>query len=343
MAKSELKKEKARLAAGIFVLVVIALALVTSSLAWFLTGKETEVHTFDLQTGSAYNLQISSTGEEKWGYSLRFDDERELRPVAGNGLNFFSPVFGQEETAEKSGVYRSAPTGYEAIEEDLLPEYVFPIDFKVQIESDCNLLVEEFFVEMPSGETNTNFETNEYGVSKSALMGALRIAVLEKTEEGYKRCFLWVPDQEVALETDPRSGKYTIGVHSKDEVFESLTLQEGAALEEHTVVEAPQGDPPADAMQGSGVVTTEDGLTVRFGGKREEVTVEGTPFQRINCYFDPSKAGEDNLLATLTGKQEKEFRVVVWLDGNDNECNNVLMGGKIHVGMKLGIDETAVA
>lgn len=332
MAKSELKKQKVRLISGIVVLALTTLALVTSTLAWFLTGKETEVHTFDLQTDGAYNLQISPTDKDNWAYELKFDDDHQLQPVTGDGINFFTPVFGMQEKEEGSGVFFSSPTGYESIREDLLPDYVFPIDFKVQIESDCDLLIEDFFVEMPSGEWNTNFETGQYGVSKSLLLGAVRIAVLEKTEEGYITRFLWVPDQTNALITT-KDG-YNMGTHSE---FEDLILQTGPTLEERTVIEAPQGDAPSDMMYGTGIVeATESAPKVRFGGKDEDVTEDDGSFDRIGCYFDPANS-DDNILSSLKGKEEKQFRVVVWIDGNDNECNNVLMGGEIHVGMKLGI------
>ena len=43
---------------------------------------------------------------------------------------------------------------------------------------------------------------------------------------------------------------------------------------------------------------------------------------------------EDLPFATLEGFSEQDFKIVIWLDGNDRECHNALMGGEVSI--KLG-------
>ena len=259
MARSEqLKKQTRRTVFSITVLVVITLALVGSSLAWFVTNKTVDVNSFTLTTDGAYNLQISPTEKDDWSYDLHMDDSMRLRPVVGNGTSFFTAKFTQQADEEGGSVFHSAVSGYESVSADNLGKYVLKTDFKVTIEQDCPLLVEDLMLQMPRSDTekNTNFETDPSGIDRSGLLGAVRLAILEKTgATSYTPCFYWVPDPEsVLIETD---GVYTLGTRSSD--FESFCLQNKVQLGEETVVPAPAG--------GTGTVTTEDGLTVYFGGK----------------------------------------------------------------------------
>ncbi len=321
MAKTDTARQKRRIVFSIFVLALVTLTLVSTSLAWFLTGKGTEVNSFGVQTDGAYNLQVSPTDEDNWSYELVFHDEHRLHPVAGNGVDFFTPVYEQAEVPEGSGVFYSRPASYVSVPQGDLPEYVFPVDFKVLIESDCDLFIDELFVEMPE-KRNTNFETTSRGISQTALLGAVRLAVLQKTEDGYTPCFYWMPDQTSELQTND-DGKYIYGTRDRD--FEGFTFQNGTTLEDVTVVL-----PPAEGEEAE----DESGKPVRFGGSESYGSEGGVRTRRVSCDMNGGKLP----LTSLTGMEEAEFRVVVWLDGNDNECNNVLMGGDIHVGMKLSVD-----
>lgn len=338
MAKSQLAKQKVRLIVGIIMMTALVLALITSSLAWFTVGKETSVQNFMLQADSAYNLQIRPTEFDNWRYEIKYDSTTKLCPVTGDGIKFFYPTFEQQKESDDSNIYHSVPTKFQALSEEELPKYVFPVDFQVKIESDCDLLIEELFVEMPKGKTNSNFETPDTGIDQVGMMGAIRIAVLRKEGSAYTPCFLWVPDQVTELQTDAE-GNYTLGERS--EGYEDLILQTGTKLEEQTVVKAPQTNSPyGGPMAGSGRKYAPESRTlVRFGGKQSSYSEAGGELDRITCYFDRSTYMDDDIIAHLKGQEEANFRVVLWLDGNDGECNNVLMGGEIHVGMKLGADE----
>lgn len=323
MAGSEqFKRQTRRTVFSITVLAVITLALVVSTLAWFVANRQVDVNSFNLSTDGAYNLQVSPTEEDDWSYDLQHVDESmRLRPVVGNGVNFFTALFTQQADEEGGSVFHSVASGYERVSPSSVANYAFTVDFKVTIEQDCPLLVENLTLQMPV-ESNINFETSPDGIDRSGLLGAVRLAILVNEGGTYKPCFYWMPDPQTML--TKQNGVYSLDRRSSD--FEDFVLQTGAT--EEVRVPAPTGAGPGQ-VGGTGISVTSDGLQVHFGGSLylDEV-------RRAVCPLGP----EDNVLAQLQGRRQKSFRLVVWIDGNDNECNNVLMGGTVQVGMRLSAD-----
>ena len=45
---------------------------------------------------------------------------------------------------------------------------------------------------------------------------------------------------------------------------------------------------------------------------------------------------EKQKIGTLQANQYSKFRLVIWVDGNDRECHNALLGGLICVNLKIG-------
>ena len=171
-------------------------------------------------------------------------------------------------------------------------DYTALTDNVVDVESVAdNLLVVDFTLSMNSGKHNV-YMVQGSGVkpedgNDGFLEGAMRVGVLKFNEatQKYELCLIWIPDV-----TSTKNGTSELD-STYIEVIPSAT---GASEAEISI----------DSEHGSYV--SDNGIKYVWG------TIDGNPDNNI-------------FIGELNGAEEVKYRFVIWLDGNDRECDNVLV------------------
>ncbi len=130
---------------------------------------------------------------------------------------------------------------------------------------------------------------------------ALRVALLVEEGEAYRTVLIWIPDVQTQLLENDDGSWYVDAERSEPE--SSITL-----------VDATGKDYSVEITGTSGQTTAENGVTYVWGdiAQQDEVTI-----------------------AALPSQTEKNFRLVIWVDGNDRDCHNAIMAGSVCVDLKF--------
>lgn len=298
----------------------VALALVSATFAWFITQQYSSADPFEIDTAEARNLQISGDGED-WAYHLSDPQEgRTLYPACGNGLSFFLPTYDfGEKTA--SGVVQRVVKEYRPMQTELKADFLYEMEFSVKIDVDTPLYVRSFSLSV--GESG---DTTPFGVPLSGVKGALRVALLSEENAKQSLVLMWVPAPEIELTyTD---GSYFLNENSNN--LEKVKLVCGSGAEDFVEIEPPEG--------GVGVTNFSPELP-----DPEADPEADPPAATVPCYFGEFPA--DTVIAQLSSGEVKQFRLVMWIDGNDRECNDALLAtgnelnGMIALRLALGVDD----
>lgn len=230
-----------------------------------------------------------------------------INSVAGDGTSFFYPK--REKTlVGKDGIYnlyKNEKTG----------EYT-PLDDKVTLAEPVveNVLVKDFSLSINGSFdiymiNGTEITSEENG--SAYLAGAMRVAVLKLNAETneYEPLLIWIPDV-----TTTKSG----GSELEDEY--TIVYPDGEEIKQKTlIVTGESGETTLDLNGESGETTLDDGVRYVWGEINENRTV---------CM--------DRL------ENSAKYRCVIWLDGNDRECDNELANQSVVATFKFlpkAIDE----
>ena len=135
------------------------------------------------------------------------------------------------------------------------------------------------------------------------MFAALRVAFMQKIDDEYQTKMIWIPDvtTELKQKTD---GSYW--VDREGEVESTVFVDEQG--NEYTINE--NGDPYGTYLR------PEDGILYVWGATPDDVT-----------------------FGDLVADEKSDYQIVIWLDGNDRECQEVAILEKIEVNVTFNAVE----
>ena len=322
MNKEKRVKIKNKLFTGMFILSLI-LIMVSVSFSWFTAGEKAEANGIHMSATEGESL-VLKLGEQEEGtdyMTFDFDNENPLVPVSGNGKYFYNAILGYKEVQTPSGdsvIVKKDVVGYTTVNlEDGLKSYaqagICAHDFIMYPGADDTEVYlyrnsSKETLTMTCGVSYTPGDKSAYGdFDTGNICGAIRIGLLKKdTETGeYEPTFIWAPSTAIELVED-EEGKLSIVDDPELVNYEEEYLYLGESSENEIVVST--GSTP---RSGSTVI---DGVTYAWGDINNKIKI-----------------------ADLDGGVNNNFRLVIWVDGNDRECHNALMDGLITVALHFGL------
>ncbi len=140
--------------------------------------------------------------------------------------------------------------------------------------------------------------------SAGHICAAMRVAILQKVDGEYVLKCIWIPNATTELTT---VGEISVG--EGDVESEYVFISDESATEKVTV---------QTAQEPSGQIEI-DGVLYAWGDLDDSLEI-----------------------GRIEGNAENDFKLVIWIDGNDRESHNALLDGLVSVQMKfyVGEDET---
>ncbi len=281
----------------------LTFAIIGISFSWFNYNKEASVDEFNITTIKVNNALVSTDGEE-WKDSISFQNKSDFafHPVAGDGETFFRQTQLEEiwQTTE-SGKEICVPTqGFEKMDfAEEGSEVLTCLDFRIKSTGNLSLYL--------APESNIS----PYGTDlKDYVAGAMRVAMYSMDDENgtnKKLLFIWVPNTTYEATS---ANKVTIdSVSTTSTNIETIKLRgAGGTITEYNTDKKPYGSVVLD----EGATDVQGDETYLFWGDLNAIDVaKNTPF-----------------IKTEDGKIH-HFRIVVWFEATDRECENYFAGGKI--------------
>lgn len=237
--------------------------------------------------------------------------------LSGNGTSFFKPVFKDSYETVISGsevikAYRKAIASYSPSGDDVESKVanadnLLTVDFSLSIAGEHELYM-----------TNGTSITSADG-SPDFLKGAVRVAVLK-----------FVPDEAVA-ETESETETETEAQTEADTEAETEAGVSGKYVTELVwipdVLTNKDGD---DRLETEYIIATAES---REAEKSFTVSAESGKTTVDGVRYVWGAVGDGIKVGMLNG--EGKYRIVIWLDGNDRECDQSISGGEIKAAFKF--------
>ena len=237
--------------------------------------------------------------------------------LSGNGTSFFKPVFKDAYETVINGsevikTYRKAIASYAPSGDDVESKVadadnLLTVDFSLSIAGEHELY-------MTNGTSITAAEG-----SPDFLKGAVRVAVLK-----------FVPD-EAATETESQTETETEAQTESQTEVETEAGVSGKYVTELVwipdVLTNKDGD---DKLETDYIIATAESRdaekSFNVSAENGETTVDGVRYVW-------GAVGDGIKVGTLNG--EGKYRIVIWLDGNDRECDQSISGGELNATFKF--------
>lgn len=329
MATVKTKKEKIRekIFGSMFV-VSILFIMITVTYSWFMEGDNASVSNvhMDVEKPSELYFTIGDGDETKQVKELKFEFDKDFKldAVTGNGKFFY-----RAELDEKGKVVEYISVS----ESEYFKKGIFTVDFEMYIDetTPVYLYPESSGDEpIPSGVTGVDSSPQSpYGeFSTKHVSGAIRFAILQADENGeYHPTFIWAPDTASELRTDGLNVSIYEG--ESDKIYEDyIYVTEILKDQNGQMVPMPQEIKINAGTPAGTVVGTISGMDVEEGNETELV-------QSVVYAWGPLL--EKQVVGNLIGGQHNQFRLAIWVDGNDRECHNALLEGLIFVSLHFGV------
>ena len=304
----KIKRFKRSVFVSITLLVALLLAVVSISYSWFLFQQPSRTQLFDVNVESSYNLQISAP--VVWGDEMteEWHENFCLKPITGDGTNFFVPIYETKEVVAGSGVYNEFPsqTDFERIDPADFSNFIYRLDFTLSIEGFVNL-----YLDYSENKTYVQPATNRngiFGFSPDNVCAAVRIAIFQ---EGEIKC-IWIPNATTELVPENDTRVLKDGVCEDQYVFRHENDGAAACESNATVINTSQ--------QPNGSYTDPQSGIVYIWG---EITRENCP------KIADLKPGINNM------------NVMVWLEGTDRECDISMSAGRIDANICFAVTPIA--
>lgn len=237
--------------------------------------------------------------------------------LSGNGTSFFKPVFkdAYETVINGSDViktYRKAIASYTPSGDDVeskvaKADNLLTLDFSLSIAGEHELY-------MTNGTSITAAEG-----SPDFLKGAVRVAVLK-----------FVPD-EAETETEAQTETETEAQTEAETEAETEAGVSGKYVTELVwipdVLTNKDGD---DKLETDYIIATAES---RDAERSFSVTAESGEATVDGVRYVWGAVGDGIKVGTLNG--EGKYRIVIWLDGNDRECDQSISGGELNATFKF--------
>ncbi len=300
MSNSKAKRAIGRRAIFLAIFIVsLIVIMVAVSFSWYYIRREVTVSEFSIEVVEANNLVIRSSEDDR-GWSklliMQTDEDFAFGAVAGNGTSFFAPRI--ELVAQDDGKGEYSRYAYEKTGYIPLADTEHS-QYLFAYDFSVSIENEHDLCLMQGTTVATQQESTDPTDHASA---ALRVALLVKENGTYHTALIWIPDVQTQLIEDKSSGNWY--VNTEDPVPETSI----------TLVDAQGKDYSIEITGTSGHMIDQSGVTYVWGDITEQDLIT---------------------VANLPSQTEKEFRLVVWVDGNDRDCNNSIMGGNVFVDLKF--------
>ncbi|MBR6681171.1 MAG: hypothetical protein IKL59_07925 [Clostridia bacterium] len=303
--------------------IALLVIIIYVSFSWFVSSKQAEVSGITMNVDKGTELMIKTeNSEDGKSLELDFDDEHPLQSLAGNGQYLYSADIGfdplETDTDNENTVFSKKILGYLPIESletvgDYIEAGAFACDFSLNINKDTDVYLYGLG-ESGEGSSVTPAPIDHYADEKNTgpygdfdignIAGAIRVAFLQKNDAGqYVPTLIWAPNTSTEFGIDDNNQYF---VKTDSDNYE----------EKYTVI-GNSKDQIFEINTGSSAQ-----------GANSDV-LNGT----VYAWGDLS---EKQKFGTLSANKYGEFRLVVWVDGNDRECHNALLGGLICVNLKIG-------
>lgn len=272
-------------------------ATVSLSYSWFLYQQPNRTRVFDVNVESSYNLKVSSP--VVWGDNVSEEWHRSftLKPITGDGENFFLPVYEKQEVEEGSGVYDNLPSQskFESIDKEEYSNFMYRLDFTLSVETFVDLYL-DFADNKTYIKPGTNNVGGKYGYSPDNVCSAVRLAIII---DGKTVC-IWIPNATTELSITGGERELKEGTVESQYVFRHENDGKAPTSKNSDIINTnkkPQGS----------YVDPDTGLVYIWGDISEE-----------NCpKISVLRPGVNNV------------NLLVWLEGTDRECDISMSAGRI--------------
>ena len=308
---------RARIFQALFVLAMLFL-MATVTFSWFTNGDHASVSGIQMNVVEPERMKVT-VGESTSAdgtLQLNFDQDKPLAALSGNGMCFYTPKIMKDE---KGNLFANTDQLMLAIApgsgvESYADGGAYAIDFTVNASSASTLCLYGQSQEQKAGifpAPKDEYAKEWEGLDPGHICGAMRIAILQKNPDGeYVTKLIWAPDVTTTLTPNGSS----------------FSVSQGAA--QNSMVVRGFGEDPKEAVTINGNCT-QNGITYVFGALQDKVPV-GDPMQLTEQTETETEQDADLPYAG-------EYRLVIWVDGEDRECHNVLMDGLVKVILYLGL------
>ena len=318
------KTRKENIKSGIFqglLILSLLFMIVSVSFSWFTSGDHASVSGIQMNVVEPEKMEVLVGGSMSEGgsFNLQFDQSKPLLALSGNGMSFYAPEIRKDANGNL----------FEDVER---LNHVITPDTPASGYADFGAYAIEFTVKSSkatplclygkSGEQQAGIFPAPYDAYKDAdrpgddeidpgyICGAMRIAILQKNEQGqYETKLIWAPDVTTELTTSNGT---------------SSVKPLGSA--ETTMTIRGFGENPTNPAKVT-ASSTLGGVTYVFGKLGDKVVV-GDPMRK-------SEALDESEQSDLS--YQGDYRLVIWIDGEDRECSNELMDGLVQIILHLGL------
>jgi hypothetical protein len=305
------KHNKRSIIICLLLIVVLLFSVVSLSYSWFLYQQPNKTQVFDVNVENSYNLKISAPivwgaiVDEEWHRTFK------LKPVTGDGENFFLPVYEKQEVLDGSGVYDKLPSQskFERIDETELPNYMYRLDFTLSVEGFVDLYF-DFTDNKTYVRPASDSSDGKYGYSPDNVCSAVRLAIIQ---EGEIKC-IWIPNTTTELKIENGDRVLKDGTCESRYIFRHEN--DGA------IASKANSDIILTSYKPQGSYTDpESGIVYIWG----DITEENCP------QISQLKPGVNNM------------NILVWLEGTDRECDISMSEGRIDANVCFAIESGLVA
>ncbi len=277
---------------GAALMIVVAIAF-----SWFTFDTNTEM---DKIEGSVVDVMTNdalifgeNNGVIDWHEQIRTDDVTFV-PLVGNGLKFF-------EQKDAAGGDRNEYAPYTGVG-------YLDMNFKLKGKNRSELVLGATSYVRPASLQDDGTISDK----KDLAAGALRVSVAKKGADGeYTTLLIWIPNV-----------KYF--VKAPENVGESFDTSVNGAMESSYSFQN-----SIDLSDATRIFPTTDGAE---GDIIENGMYRDTQTNILYVWGEPSKIkgliGEP--LCVCEADTVDEFKLTIWLDGNDRECRDIIIGGRVN-------------
>lgn len=301
---------------GLITFYLLIIFTVTTTFAWFFINKEIEVEygsEIICEAGTSLELSLyegidEETSEELWtdysGY-VKYDGiAAKIQDITGNGKNLYRPT-GIETNPDTGELYPGGLTVASKTDTTGYGDYI-ELEVKMRSTSNMNVYLSGDSIVEPIHEFDT--DKNIFGnFSKDFIVGAIRVAVLEKAEDGSEELkMLWAPMPKIELIKNP-DHTYRLEQDGDIETYYYYKFDEAS------------GKPIKHE------VTSEE-----YASKLFVIGSTNTTESMVN---------NSPVLTTLSPSidevVEKRMVIRVWFEGTDREADQALGGGQVSMNLKF--------
>ena len=336
--------------------VSLVMIMISVSFSWFTSNSTAKVTGIQMQVSEGERIKIQIGNNMDTTMKFDFDAKYPLQARSGNGMYFYDAVLGYpSDLPEGSTVLDKVPIGYTfvvgpsepSVEEfetetssengaedtpiqdqtseevqNYIKNGICAVDFKITLdkEADAFLYLKKndgtvLSVATPaSASAYPNGNKSPYGsFDVGNICGALRVAILQKDGEGnFKPTLIWIPNTSIELYIDEKTKEMKLNDQSTNYETRYIFVEQDENGDAKEIIIDVQNDMDITGDASAGYVTRGN-VMYAWGSNAEKL-----PIGRLS-------------------NGATDFRLMVWVDGNDRECHNALLSGLVFLKLHFGL------